>query len=885
MDQETLEGLVECIDYAISKREKGYALLDNQYKDKDGNVPSSVYSEYKDRKRKIEDHFTSAVLDYQQKVDSLCKKVRSKQPALTELTPEHINKNGRFPRRIALGKYRITYENLDIYIPKMFKFPFKDPMYICDEDQTALLHKVVLRLLFSLPAVNQEYYIFDPNGLGKSMWVFNRLFGNERLFPQKKVMSNCEELKTVLKSVMEYMQSLYSYTFNLETDCPDWDSYNRRLYSQKETQRILPYKIFVFMDVPDAMDSECFDMFRRLLLHCEECGFLVLFSFNEVLFESEESRMRVQELQLKNCVETSVPLHRVFDTDNPPVALEKLAIQSVGEKFPSDKVLGILLSALDEYVSSNGTSMFSFDDMLVDNRLFSGRSDDHLNIPCGFITTGGTEFELEIGDRYPHYLIGGTSGSGKSNLLHTIITSACWHYSPKELRVYLLDFKEGVEFKRYANPVLKHAVLVATEADTEYGVSVLRHLTEEMSRRYGLFKDCGCSNLKAYRGKNSTEILPRLLIVIDEFQVLFEGQEKEQVLETMISLAKQGRGCGIHMVLSTQSLSRLDFGALGTQFIGRIALKCNAEDSKMILGGITTNNEEASTLEVPYAILNTSQGRISGNVKFAVPEAKTEMIGKKLCDIARECNRQGITSETKIFEGQRFPVLPRYDVFKNAHGMAIVLGEELTYEADFTRVVLKNRPENNILICGHDEHMKQDFILACYLSACGCDDCDEFVYIGEQDLSELKSFSSNNKLVSYEGLEEFLNCVKVDGLSKKRLLLFDNIDITRTVGAPPAYAGAKVSESYKVFKSYWDEINRHGSHVIAIYDSINRLKLGGIPINDFQYRIGYSLNSDEKNYLLNNLGYSSKGPEKGKAFLAENLTVIAWFRPFEHVKG
>ena len=595
--------------------------------------------------------------------------------------------------------------------------------------------------------------------------------------------------------------------------------------------------------------------------------------------------MRVQELQLKNCVEASVPLHRVFDTDNLPVALEKLTIQSVGEKFPSDKVLGFLLSSLDEYVSSNGKTMFSYDDMLNDSKLFSGKSYEFLKIPCGFITTGGTEFELEIGDRYPHYLIGGTSGSGKSNLLHTIITNACWRYSPEELRVYLLDFKEGVEFKRYADPVLKHAALVATEADTEYGVSVLRHLTEEMSRRYGLFKDCGCSNLKAYREKYSTVILPRLLIVIDEFQVLFEGQEKEQVLETMITLAKQGRGCGIHMILSTQSLSRLDFGALGTQFIGRIALKCNAEDSKMILGGITTNNEEASTLEVPYAILNTSQGRISGNIKFAVPEAKTELIGKKLYEITRECDKRRISTETKIFEGQRFPELPGYDVFDSAQGMEVILGEELTYEANFAKVVLKRRPENNILMCGHDDRMKQDFILACYLSACGCDDCDEFAYIGEQDLSRLISFSSKNKFVSYENLQEFLNCIKDDYFSKRRLLLFENLDIIKAVGAPPAYPGARFSESYGVFKSYWDEANRYGSHVVAIYDSIHRLKSSGIPINDFQYRIGYSLNSDEKNYLLNNLSYSTKGPERGKAFLAENLTVTTWLRPFDNVKG
>lgn len=77
-------------------------------------------------------------------------------------------------------------------------------------------------------------------------------------------------------------------------------------------------------------------------------------------------------------------------------------------------------------------------------------------------------------------------------------------------------------------------------------------------------------------------------------------------IEMLSVLAKQGRACGIHLILATQSLKGIDFGTLAPQFSGRIALKSTAEDSKLLLGGITSNNEEASELEIPYAILNTS---------------------------------------------------------------------------------------------------------------------------------------------------------------------------------------------------------------------------------------------------------------------------------------
>lgn len=119
-------------------------------------------------------------------------------------------------------------------------------MYICDESKNVILHKVLLRLLFALPVDKQEYYVFDPIGLGKTVSKFNTLFSNERLFPQKKILSSTLELKAALKDVTKYILDLQSNVFNIATDCQDWDSYNRRLYSQRELRRMLPYKVFIF---------------------------------------------------------------------------------------------------------------------------------------------------------------------------------------------------------------------------------------------------------------------------------------------------------------------------------------------------------------------------------------------------------------------------------------------------------------------------------------------------------------------------------------------------------------------------------------------------------------------------------------------------------------
>ena len=498
-NQETMEGLLHCLDDSISSRDRRYETLDAQYKNAEGHILHKEYDEYSTRKESISRRFKNEAIDYQEKIDRLCQRIRKSQPSLMELSSEYINTRSRFPRNIALGKLHVTYNNLDFFVPKTFSFPFEKPMYICDESKNIILHKVLLRLLFALPVDKQEYYVFDPIGLGKTVSKFNSLFCNERLFPQKKVLSSTLELKAALKDVTKYILDLQSNVFNIAIDCQDWDSYNRRLYSQRELRRMLPYKVFIFTAVPDGMDQECFDMFRTLIVHGKQCGLLVLFSFNEAILNTEDSKMKKMEIELRSCIENSVQLHNVFEEDNISNEFEHLAIENVGEKFPDDYTLSILLDDLKTIAEKQNSQGMSFDEIMESGSLFNSNSSNGLVIPVGCGASGNSVIELNIGDSTPHYLIGGTTGSGKSNFLHNLIMSACCRYSPNEMSVYLLDFKEGVEFSQYANPNLKHAKLVATEADIEYGITVLRHLVEEKEKRYAAFKDCGCKDIQGYR--------------------------------------------------------------------------------------------------------------------------------------------------------------------------------------------------------------------------------------------------------------------------------------------------------------------------------------------------------------------------------------------------
>lgn len=876
-NQETMEGLLHCLDDSITFRDRRYETLDAQYKNAEGHILHKEYDEYSTRKESISRRFKNEAIDYQEKIDRLCQRIRKSQPSLLELSSEYINTKSRFPRNIALGKLHVTYNNLDFFVPKTFSFPFEKPMYICDESKNVILHKVLLRLLFALPVDKQEYYVFDPIGLGKTVSKFNSLFCNERLFPQKKVFSSTLELKAALKDVTKYILDLQSNVFNIATDCQDWDSYNRRLYSQRELRRMLPYKVFIFTAVPDGMDQECFDMFRTLIVHGKQCGLLVLFSFNEAILNTEDSKMKKMEIELRSCIENSVQLHNVFEEDNISNEFEHLTIENVGEKFPDDYTLSILLDDLKTIAEKQNSQGMSFDEIMELGSLFNSNSRNGLVIPVGCGASGNSVIELNIGDSTPHYLIGGTTGSGKSNFLHNLIMSACCRYSPHEMRVYLLDFKEGVEFSQYANPNLKHAKLVAIEADTEYGITVLRHLVEEKEKRYAAFKTCGCKDIQGYRYKNPNELMPRIMVVIDEFQVLFGNAQKDQTISTLEMLAKQGRACGIHLVLATQSLKGIDFSTLSSQFGGRVALKCSAEDSKYLLGGITSNNEEAAELKVPFAILNTSQGSVSGNVKFMIPRAEEKKIAEWIGKIEKKCNDINIESETKVFEGQSLPKRPSQNTVGQGTNLQIIFGELMDYNAAPFSVNLRPRVTDNLLICGHDDLIKKSLLDSVIQSALSSEYCEEIIYVGDDN--EMIDTTFVTKVVCFWSMKEFCEKYAECPFDKRRILIIDNCNLTKQIGYAPTMYGTPKPEA-TFFKDYLDNANEKGSYVIAFYEGSNRIKNCGVPKDEFNYRIGYSVNVDEKNFLLGAGSQSNASVKKNRAFFVDNLELKAWFRPY-----
>ncbi|MFY1616706.1 FtsK/SpoIIIE domain-containing protein [Micromonospora sp. WMMD736] len=236
---------------------------------------------------------------------------------------------------------------------------------------------------------------------------------------------------------------------------------------------------------------------------------------------------------------------------------------------------------------------------------------------------GATPLTVAFDDVTPHWLVGGRTGAGKTVFLLDVLYGLAARYSPAELQLYLLDFKEGVSFSEFVptgrDPSwLPHARAVGIESDREYGLAVLRELRREAQRRATAFKRHGVTKL-ADLPRDSP--LPRIVAVIDEFHVLLAGNDAlaRESVDLLEELARKGRSYGIHLVLASQSMTGIEalYGraeAIFGQFALRVALPGG--------GGVLDQlNEAAAALPIGAAVINTAAGAVGADTVLRFPDA------------------------------------------------------------------------------------------------------------------------------------------------------------------------------------------------------------------------------------------------------------------------
>ena len=186
-------------------------------------------------------------------------------------------------------------------------------------------------------------------------------------------------------------------------------------------------------------------------------------------------------------------------------------------------------------------------------------------------------------DEFPHALVAGTTGSGKSIFVNSIIVSLIMRNSPDDLKMVLVDPKK-VEMARYKD--MPHLLCpIITEA--QEAKALMDKLCVEMEDRYKLFAENGCSNIKEYNEDAPSlglDKLPYIMIFFDEYADMVD--QCKEISMPVVSIAQKARACGIHLCIATQRPStNVVTGVIKANLPTHVALMmASSVDSMTIIG-------------------------------------------------------------------------------------------------------------------------------------------------------------------------------------------------------------------------------------------------------------------------------------------------------------
>ena len=397
-------------------------------------------------------------------------------------------------------------------------------------------------------------------------------------------------------------------------------------------QPIGKLRLLVIQDMPKETGKDLSEMLGRLAKNAPRAGTAILH-----LNSKSSGKADRPAIELKGAGNFWVFTQSGETWNNPHEDFDNLLFA-----FPSFNSQDVSSAVSDIVEASKNTSVITipFDQIENTDKQWAESAVSNLEFNLG--KAGLDTVSVCIGDQVTQHhniLISGAAGKGKSNLIEVMIHSLCTRYSPDELELYLLDFKDGLTFKPYASfkdgSWLPHAKMLGLESDRDVGLAVLKDLETERRKRAALFGDSGegVHDYESYRKRNPDKQLPRVVLVIDEYQKLFDVQDdiSQSAADLLENIVRQGRACAIHVILASQSitgttglLNRED--RIYAQFPIRIALQNTLVESYSIFG---IGNDAAATLRVRgEAVINDSYGAIDSNRRFVVAYAASDEMKK-----------------------------------------------------------------------------------------------------------------------------------------------------------------------------------------------------------------------------------------------------------------
>ena len=515
-----------------------------------------------------------------------------------QLSNRRKEENAVLPDMLRVGSFTHRSANIPVFLPfsksKGFCFVTDN-----DSDPKAIqqMQYMALELLLSMDLDLLDIKFVDV-GLNTRYPMLSSIKSQRLTF-----INSHERLIQEMNAVIERARYI-------STQCLGYQYEDLNDYNQKNPDIREPYTVLFISCFPRDFDNKLFSDLSLLIREGGRCGIRIIMNIS-----------RNETLSSPYLSETALPYHprgnSSYMSDEKKEVLHD--INRLIKIDCTDPHHALSLCGIPIYNRFSMKYGFSFDSYSsgVIASILSSLSEpkhvgqeitDFLSIPIGKSGRNVVNLEMGLKSGIYHGFIAGQSGSGKTNLLHNIITSIAQLYSPDELRLYLLDYKWGVEFQVYENHPNVEFLLLDNE-NVESGVELLKELRKEFVSRSREFLSLGktVNSIDEYN-RRSKRRMPHILVIIDEVQQLFSSFSlRREVNPILKEIAKQGRAFGIHLLFSTQSYAQceIDSDTL-SQMPLRIAFSLSSgTECRAIFG---PDNDAPMSLPPYSAIYNCRNG-------------------------------------------------------------------------------------------------------------------------------------------------------------------------------------------------------------------------------------------------------------------------------------
>ncbi len=616
----------------------------------------------------------------------------------------------------------ITIGNTDIPVSTNKKYssisvPFLLPLhkngaflFECELGSTSipnLFQLMMLRLSLSIPLELCKFHMVDCD-YGRSFAHFNSL-QNPKI---QKTLYGPDQVHGLFTEMENIMRNMYSGEMGKYSNLSE--------YNRSNPKSAKPYNFIFIDDFPSSCPYQALDQLKAMINNgnAMNAGIYLFINYSATNslprdFDIDYFRKNCSVISSKANGETSIGSLDIFESQIHSNIVET----NIPDAFDE---IATLLNLEDEVIGNAPKNEFY---KISENEIWAGVSMSEINIPVGITDKG----ELAImhftqKNALNSALVVGSPGFGKSKFLHSLILNAALRYSPDELEMYLLDFS-GVEFDVYARMNLPHAKIIAPESEREFGVNILEEIYNEGIRRERLCRDNAVDNIEALRKKNNQLTVPRILVIIDEFQELFQRNDKmsSRAYFCINNIIQKYRKFAINLVLSSQKAYQVTSDISIDEIGNRIAFSCHPRDS--ILVGL-----DNTSLNLPGGnfIYNDAKGAKNSNINaktFYIEGDSKENVG----DVTKAMNviQQAAKShtfkqkDTIVYRSKDLPqfnpsIIKSEDLPKE---IRLYFGQSFAIRNSDIYVPIIGDSNDNVLIIGGETMISQEICMFTMMSA------------------------------------------------------------------------------------------------------------------------------------------------------------------------